>query len=114
MRGEVPVTTVLDHLQNISRDLDKAIDELKTLELAAENAEAAYRVAKAKAFLSAEGTERAREHQAVLATQTELIKRGEAAALARVQVQKIKSLHARIDVGRTVASAEKTLAGVVT
>lgn len=108
------MSTILEHLQSISRDLDKAIEELKTLELAAEKAEAVYRVAKAKAFLSAEGTERAREHQAVLATQTELIERGEAAALARVQVQKIKSLHSRIDVGRTVASAEKTLAGVVT
>jgi hypothetical protein len=108
------MTTILDHLQSISRDLDKAIDELKTLELAAENAEAAYRVAKAKAFMAAEGTERAREHQAVLATQVELIERGEAAALARVQVQRVKSLHARIDVGRTVASAERLLSGVVT
>jgi len=108
------VTTILAHLQSVSRDLDKAIDDLKTLELAAENAEAAYRVAKAKAFLSAEGPVQAREHQAVLATQTELIQRGEAAALVRVQVQRVKSLHARIDVGRTVASAERLLAGVVT
>ena len=108
------MSTILDHLQTISRDLDKAIQDLETLELAAEKAEAVYRVAKAKAFLSAEGTERAREHQAVLATQTELIERGEAAALARVQVQRVKSLHSRIDVGRTVASAERLLAGVVT
>jgi hypothetical protein len=108
------MTTILDHLQSISRDLDKSIDDLKTLELAAENAEAAYRVAKAKAFLSAEGPVQAREYQAVLATQTELIERGEAAALVRVQVQRVKSLHARIDVGRTVASAERLLAGVVT
>ena len=112
--GGQAVSTILDHLQTISRDLDKAIQDLETLELAAEKAEAVYRVAKAKAFLSAEGTERAREHQAVLATQTELIERGEAAALARVQVQRVKSLHARIDVGRTVASAERLLAGVVT
>lgn len=108
------MSTILDHLQSISRDLDKAIEDLKTLELAAERAEAAYRVAKAKAFLSAEGPVQAREHQAVLATQTELIERGEAAALARVQLQKVKSLHSRIDVGRTVASAERLLAGVVT
>lgn len=108
------MTTILDHLQSISRDLDKAIEDLKTLELAAEKAEAVYRVAKAKAFLSAEGAVQAREYQAVLATQTELIQRGEAAALARVQLQYVKSLHSRIDVGRTVASAEKALAGVVT
>lgn len=108
------MSTILDHLQSISRDLDKAIEDLETLELAAEKAEAVYRVEKAKAFLSAEGSVQAREHQAILATQTELIERGEAAALARVQVQRVKSLHARIDVGRTVASAERLLSGVVT
>lgn len=108
------MSTVLDHLQSISRDLDTAIEDLKTLELAAATAESAYRVAKAKAFMSAEGPVQAREHQAVIATQTELIERDSSAALARVQLQRIKSLHARIDVGRTVASAERLLAGVVT
>jgi hypothetical protein len=108
------MTTILQHLQSISRDLDTAIEDLKTLELASVHAEAAYRVAKAKAFLSAEGSVQAREHQAVIATERELIERGEAEALARTQVQLVKSLHARIDVGRTVASAERLLSGVVT
>lgn len=108
------MSTILDHLQSISRDLDKAIEDLETRELAAAKAESVYRVAKAQAFMSAEGTERAREHQAVIATQVELIQRDETAAIARVQLQRVKALHARIDVGRTLASAEKTLAGVVT
>ena len=108
------MTTILDHLQSISRDLDTAITELKTLEMNAAEAESAYRVAKAVAFMKAEGPVQAREHQAVIDTQVELIERDKTAAMTRVQIQYIKSLHARIDVGRTVASAERLLAGVVT
>lgn len=108
------MTTILDHLQSISRDLDKAIEDLRDMELAAAEAESAYRVAKAVAFMKAEGPVQAREHQAVISTQLDLISRDKTAAIARVQIQYIKSLHARIDVGRTVASAERALAGVVT
>lgn len=108
------MSTILDHLQSISRDLDRAIEELETLELAAAEAESAYRVAKATAFMAAEGAVQAREHQAVIATQIQLIERDKTAAMARVQLQRVKSLHARIDVGRTVASAERLLSGVVT
>ena len=108
------MSTILDHLQTISRDLDKAIEDLETLELAAAKAESAYRVAKAQAFMSTEGAVQAREHQAVIATEVQLIERDSSAAMARVQLQRVKALHARIDVGRTLASAEKTLAGVVT
>lgn len=108
------MTGVLDHLQSISRDLDQAIETLETLELAAAEAESTYRVAKAKAFMSAEGPVQAREHQAVIDTQVQLIERDKTAAMARVQLQRVKSLHARIDVGRTLASAEKYLAGVTT
>lgn len=105
---------VLAHLQSISRDLDRAIEDLKTFEMAAADAESAYRVAKAVAFMRAEGPVQAREHQAVIDTQQELISRDKTAAITRVQIQLIKSLHARIDVGRTVASAERALSGVVT
>lgn len=108
------MTTVLDQLQTISRDLDKAISDLSDKEMAAAEAESTYRVAKAKAFLKAEGSVQAREHQAVLDTQVELIDRDKTAALVRVQREYVKSLHSRIDVGRTVASAEKALLWVTT
>lgn len=106
------MTTVLDQLQNISRDLDKAISDLSDKEMAAAEAESTYRVAKAKAFLKAEGSVQAREHQAVLDTQLELIDRDKTAALVRVQREYVKSLHSRIDVGRTVIATERALAGV--
>jgi len=108
------MTTVLDQLQTISRDLDAAIKQLSDLEMKAADAESTYRVAKAQAFMRAEGPVQAREHQAVIATQVQLIERDKTAAMVRVQIQLIKSLHARIDVGRTLASAEKALSGVVT
>lgn len=55
------MTSVLDQLQTISRDLDNAITELTELEYAAAKAESAYRVAKAKAFMRSEGAVQARE-----------------------------------------------------
>jgi hypothetical protein len=108
------MTTVLDQLQTISRDLDAAIRQLSEFEMKAADAESTYRVAKARAFLRAEGAVQAREHQAVLDTAVELVERDKTAAMVRVQRDYIKSLHARIDVGRTIASAEKALSGVVT
>lgn len=106
------MTTVLDQLQNISRDLDKAISELSDKEMAAAEAESTYRVAKAQAFMRSEGAVQAREHQAVLLTATELVERDKTAALVRVQREYIRALHARIDVGRTIVATERTLAGV--
>lgn len=106
------MTTVLDQLQNISRDLDNAITELTELEYAAAKAESVYRVAKAKAFMRSEGAVQAREHQAVIATEVELIERDKTAAMVRVQREAIKALHARIDVGRTLVATQRTLAGV--
>lgn len=106
------MTTVLDQLQSISRDLDNAIKDLSRLEQEAAMAESAYRVAKAQAFLVATGAVQTREHQAVLETQRQLIERDKTAALVRVQREYIRALHARIDVGRTIVATERTLAGV--
>lgn len=106
------MTSILDQLQNISRDLDAAITELTDLEMAAATAESAYRLAKAKAFMRSEGAVQAREHQAVIATAVELIERDKTAAMVRVQREYLKSLHARIDVGRTLVATQRVLAGV--
>lgn len=108
------MTTILDHLQSISRDLDKAIEDLRDMELAAAEAESAYRVAKAVAFMKAEGPVQAREHQAVISTQLDLISRDKTAAMVRIQREFIRALHSRIDVGRTIIATERALAGVST
>lgn len=106
------MTTVLDQLQTISRDLDAAIRDLSRLEQEAAEAESAYRVAKAKAYMQAGGAVQAREAQAVIATEIQLITRDKTAALVRIQREHIRALHARIDVGRTIVATERTLAGV--
>lgn len=106
------MTTVLDQLQTISRDLDAAIRQLSEFEMKAADAESTYRVAKASAFLAADGAVQTREHQAVLATQRQLVERDKTAAQVRVQREYIRALHARIDVGRTIVATERTLAGV--
>jgi len=106
------MTTVLDQLQNISRDLDAAIRDLSRLEQEAATAESDYRVTKAKAFMRASGSVQAREYQAVIDSEIQLINRDKSAALVRIQREHIRSLHARIDVGRTIVATERTLAGV--
>lgn len=106
------MTTVLDQLQNISRDLDAAIRDLSRLEQESADAESAYRVTKAKAFMRSAGSVQAREYQAVIDSEIQLINRDKSAALVRIQREFIKSLHSRIDVGRTVIATERTLAGV--
>lgn len=106
------MTTVLDQLQHISRDLDAAIRDLSRLEQESAEAESAYRVAKAKAYMQAGGAVQAREAQAVIATEIQLITRDKSAALVRIQREHIRALHARIDVGRTIVATERTLSGV--
>jgi hypothetical protein len=104
--------TVLDQLQSISRDLDNAITDLSRLEQEAAMAESAYRVAKAQAFMKAAGAVQAREYQAIIDTEIQLINRDKTAALVRIQREHIRALHARIDVGRTIVATERTLSGV--
>src|SRR6266540_3812339 len=79
--GGPPMTTVLDQLQNISRDLDAAIRDLSRLEQEAATAESDYRVTKAKAFMRASGSVQAREYTAVIEAEIQLINRDKTAAL---------------------------------
>lgn len=105
---------ILQQLGSLSRDLDEAIRKLSELEEAAVTAEGRYKVARARAFLTAEGSVQAREHEAVLATESERAAYETAAAAVRVQRESIRALHARIDVGRTLSATERALSGVVT
>lgn len=103
---------VLRNLGELSRSLDDAIMRMADLELAAVEAEGVYKVARARAFLSAEGSVQAREAQAIIATEAERAEYEQAAALVRVQRESIRALHTRIDVGRTIQATERALSGV--
>lgn len=99
-------------LGQISRDLDEAVNDLETLEQNATRAETAFKVAEARAFMHAEGSVDARKAQATIETERLRDEHEGAAAAVRVQRERIKSLHARIDVGRTISASERSLAGV--
>lgn len=103
---------VLDNLGAIARELMAAIETLQDRELAAVTAEGVFKVAYARAFHAAEGSVQARESTATIATDQERTEFRTAEAMVRVQRELIRALHARIDVGRTLASTERKLAGV--
>lgn len=103
---------ILENLGQIGRDLTVAIAEMETRELAAVEAEGKYKVAKAKAFHAAEGSVQAREYAADIATEELRSDYRIAEAMVRVQREHIRALHARIDIGRTLAATERNLAGV--
>jgi hypothetical protein len=100
-------------LSKLGIDLDGAVDKLCELEEMSVDAEGDYRVAHAKAFLGGVGSIEDRKQQAVLAADDLFRIWGKAKAAVTRQKEHIKALHARIDVGRTLAStlrAEVSLA----
>lgn len=104
--------TLLSQLATLSRDLDNAINGLAALEEQSAEADAAYKVAKARAYLRAEGTMPQREHQSNIECDTQYLEKERTAALVRVQRERIKALHTRIDVGRTMAATDRAMSGV--
>lgn len=105
--AEVSIAHVVHQLGTLSRDLDKAVDEMATLEMTAVEAEGEYKLAFAKTFREATGPVDDRKQQAVAATDALWRVWGKAAAMVRVQKEHIRALHARIDVGRTIQSTAR-------
>lgn len=103
---------ILTNLGTISRELTQAVEDLATMEQTAAASEGAFKVAAAKAFLVAEGAVQARQAQADIATEQQRLDYRTSEAMVRVQRERIRALHARIDVGRTLASTERKLSGV--
>jgi hypothetical protein len=73
----------LDRLPDLEGEFEKACKEYA-------GAESDYRVAKAKAYLHAEGTEKAREASAVISTEKLLRERDRTEAIKEFTYQKIK------------------------
>lgn len=100
-------------LSTLGRDIDEAVKQLGDFELAAVDAEGDFRAKFAKAFRSAPGSVEDRKQAAIEECDVEWRTWGIAAAVVRRQREHLKALHARIDVGRTLASnvrAEVSLA----
>lgn len=107
-------TEVVLQLAELSRQLGDATQELNEADVAAVNAREAAKLAEAKAFLSAQGSVDARRSHALIDTADLRLQAGVADALVRGLQQTLKTLHTRIDVGRTYAAtirSEISLAG---
>ena len=96
---------VLDRLSECSRLLDKAQQDLAELDEAAVRAKQAFEVAWARAYLKAEGSIEARKAEAVLVTAGECLEAELCAAKVRACRERIRTLGAQLDVGRTLSAA---------
>lgn len=107
-----PGEEIVRQLGQLGRDLSTEIGNLADYESAAVDAEGEFRRAYAEAFREATGTLEDRKQQAILATGKPWREWGLAAAVVRRQRESLRALHARIDIGRTMASREKALAAL--
>ena len=96
---------VLERLSECSRLLDKAQQELADLDEAAVRAKQSYEVAWARTYLRAEGSIEARKAEAVLVTAGECLESELCAAKVRACRERIRTLGAQLDVGRTLSAA---------
>lgn len=103
---------ILQHLQNLGSQLDDATGELDDLSVTAVRARNGYEKAYAKAFLTADGPVEMKKQQALLATAERRLD----AQLAEVGVEackeRIRSLRARIEIGRSLNAAQRTEASL--
>lgn len=91
----------------LSRDLDSAIAQLSDLEVVAVDTEAVFKTKFARTFRGATGSVEDRKQQATQECEAEFRAWGIASSTVRVQKESLKALHARIDVGRTLASTAR-------
>lgn len=102
--------TIIRQLAQLGRDLDVEVGRYGDLELLAVDAEGDFRKAYAEKHAAAEGNLEDRKQAAVAATDAEWRTWGKALAAVKRQRESLRALHARIDIGRTMASREKALA----
>ena len=100
---------VIQQLAQLGRDLDAAIKRLGALEEVAVDTEGEYRVSFSRIFRNAQGSVEDRKQAAIAETDQEWRLWGKAVAAVRLQRESLKALHARIDIGRTMASRDKAL-----
>jgi hypothetical protein len=88
--------------------LDKATDEYPHLDEEAVRAKQTLEVAYARAFLDATGSMDLRRHIATYETQNQNLQYELAQVKVRALKERIRTLGTQIEVGRSIASAQKT------
>lgn len=109
---DVTPVTAIKELTRLSRQLDVLADRLRDAERRAVNTRHAYAVAKAKAYLAAEGSVQAREAQAVVDTAAEKLSADLAEAELRIIRADVRMAENHIDVGRSVVGVLRAEAQV--
>ena len=102
-------TVVIDQLAQLGRDLIEEVNRYGDLELLAVETEGDFRAQFAKVYKDALGNMEERKQAAVAATDAEWRTWGKALAAVKRQRESLKALHARVDIGRTMASRDKAL-----
>lgn len=98
--------SLVTHLLQLGRELEKLTNDLDEIERDAVNLRETYVMAKEKAFLSADDeTQYMRESRSKMATHVERIAAEFADARVRGTRAHIASIKARIDIGRSAAAA---------
>lgn len=92
-------------LADLSRMLDAATTDLEKLDDESVRAEQSYVVAFARATITAEGPADIRKATATEATADERLAAEIAAAKVRACKERIRTLHAQLDVGRSLGAA---------
>lgn len=98
-------TDIVLRLAELSRLLDAATVEVAVLDEEAVRAKQAHEVAAARAYLRAEGSIEARKAEAVIVTAGEALEAELCAARVRACRERIRTLGAQLDVGRTLSAA---------
>lgn len=97
----------LERLAELSKLLDKATDDIATLDEEAVRAKQLYEVAYARAFLDAIGSMDLRRQIATYETREQNLTMELAQAKVRAIKERIRTLGTQIEVGRSLASAHK-------
>ena len=109
---DITPTVAVIELAKLSRELDAAGFKIRDAERQAVQKRHEYTVAKAKAFLCAEGSVQAREAQAVLDTAELKVAADLAEAELRILKSDIRIIEGRMDVGRSVVGVLRAEAQV--
>lgn len=103
---------IAEQLGQLGVDLDKAVKHMGELEDIAVDSEGDFKAKYSKVFRESAGSIKDREQIAFTECETEWRIWGKAAAAVRLQKEHIRALHARIDVGRTLASNVRAEVGL--
>jgi hypothetical protein len=98
----------LERLAELSRLLDNATTEIAALDEEAVHAKSVFEVDYARAFLDSAGSMDLRKQIAVYETRDQKLAYEIAESKTRACKERIRTLHTQIEVGRSLASAQKT------